>query len=543
MSGSSDERLRAAAVLAEYDAKRGDWEKVSPDVAAALVSVPAIEAKQWIAMLRQFGTQLSTPLEARYRDHAASREGERSVAAAALADYRQDDSKKLTDFMLVADTDSEFQPLALAIRSHRGSVSTDLRELLRQSSSADAAPEARDALWKRQANAAVCLLGLDEQDAVWPLLKQSDNPSLRGFIIERLARLGADFHLLVEHLSRETDPSIQQAVILALGDFDTGKLSNDARQATVERLASVYRTNADSGAHSAAAWTLRQWQEHTTVDRIDDSLRATSPDDRGWFVNSQSQSFVVTRGPVNFTAGRSPPAKVTLKHRFAIAACEVTVAEFQRFRGDYLPEAPAFQPVRGVAPEARVVPPAKCPANVLSWYDAAAYCNWLSQQEGIDESQWCYIPTTAGEYAEGMKVADNFIERTGYRLPIEAEWEYACRAGTTSAYSFGDPVELLDRYGWFYANSQDRTRPVGLLRPNGLGLFDAHGNVSEWCQDRWDPLNNAASEVVVTESENLATRGGAFGSQPAFLQSAVRSPMQPASKANGLGFRPARTLP
>ena len=140
--------------------------------------------------------------------------------------------KKLTDFMLVADTDSEFQPLALAIRSHRGSVSADLRERLRQSSPADAAREVRDALWKRQANAAVCLLGLDEQDAVWPLLKQSDNPSLRGFIIERLRDCGslppAGRTFIARNRSVDSagrDPGV--------GRFDTGKLSNDARQATV----------------------------------------------------------------------------------------------------------------------------------------------------------------------------------------------------------------------------------------------------------------------------------------------------------------------
>ena len=114
-----------------------------------------------------------------------------------------------------------------------------------------------------------------------------------------------------------------------------------------------------------------------------------------------------------------------------------------------------------------------------------AYCNWLSEQEGIPKDQWCYEPNDKGEYAEGMKIPADFLQRTGYRLPTEAEWEYACRAGTTSAFGFGEPEELLDRYAWYISNSKNRMWPVGLLKPNGLGLFDMHGNAWEWCHDLW----------------------------------------------------------
>src|SRR5262249_13242809 len=126
------------------------------------------------------------------------------------------------------------------------------------------------------------------------------------------------------------------------------------------------------------------------------------------------------------------------------------------------------------------------PINNVTWYDAAKYCNMLSESEGIPKDQWCYVPKDDGQYAEGMKMKPNYLELTGYRLPHEAEWEYACRACSLTSRYFGNCDELVERYCWFDQNAGGKHHPGGELKPNDFGLFDMLGNVFEWCQEKKD---------------------------------------------------------
>ena len=527
------ERFQAACALATYTPDDQQWSQINTFVAGHLVTQEASALVAWREALRPAKGQLIRSLAVIYRD-PKQKEQPRSFAAETLADYGGDQPAELFD--LLADAELfQFPVLLDKLAAHKKkAVGLAQEELVRQPAE-KASEDQKERLAKRKANGAVCLFRLGDPEAVWPLLKHSPDPSVRSLIIDRLARLGADSRPLASRLGHEADPSIRQALILALGDFDVGKLSSQERQKLLEELETLYRRDPDSGVHSAAAWTLRQYEAADVLKRLDAELqrpvKAGDKAERRWFTNSQGQTFVVVDGPVEFLVGEAGSSiEVKIARRFAVATHEVTVEQFHKFRSDY-------------RPSLAYAPQSDCPANDISWFDAAAYCNWLSQQEGVPRGQWCYEANEKGAYAEGMKIPADSLQRTGYRLPTEAEWEYACRANTSTAFCFGAPEELLPQYAWYVQNSRNRSWPVGQLRPNALGLFDVHGNAWEWCKERGDGQNGRGSETVKSNDVRVL-RGGAFFSGPLFVRSAIRV-NNPAGNRSlyVVGFRPARTCP
>ncbi len=118
--------------------------------------------------------------------------------------------------------------------------------------------------------------------------------------------------------------------------------------------------------------------------------------------------------------------------------------------------------------------------------------------------------------SDGMKIKPDALGLTGYRLPTEAEWEYACRAGAGTSRYYGASVDLLGRYAWYYLTSGDHAQPCGSLLPNDLGLFDMLGNVWEWCHDVYQPYpkKTVVDNINITFTVNLLSnrihRGGSF---------------------------------
>jgi formylglycine-generating enzyme required for sulfatase activity len=166
----------------------------------------------------------------------------------------------------------------------------------------------------------------------------------------------------------------------------------------------------------------------------------------------------------------------------------------------------------------------------------------------VPESEWCYRAGVPAGGRETVVLEPGYTARAGYRLPTEAEWEHACRAGATTRFCFGEAEALLGEYAWYGANAQDRPWPVGRKKPNDIGLFDMHGNLIEWTHDRLRPWDGGGEGVLDDEEDpgpigrdNRVMRGGSYSLSPNFLRSADRYRYEPGGKQVMFGFRVART--
>jgi eukaryotic-like serine/threonine-protein kinase len=173
-------------------------------------------------------------------------------------------------------------------------------------------------------------------------------------------------------------------------------------------------------------------------------------------------------------------------------------------------------------------------------------------EEGLAKDQWCYLPNEQGQYAEGMTTTADVLQRTGYRLPTEAEWEYACRAGAVTTRYYGHSIDLLDAYARYDANSREHAWAGGSLLPNDLGLFDMLGNMYEWCQEKdiaYRPGKKGVFNDIIIISDYARPknprriRGGAFDYLRRMVRSANRNWYQASERGTGIGFRLARTYP
>jgi formylglycine-generating enzyme required for sulfatase activity len=183
------------------------------------------------------------------------------------------------------------------------------------------------------------------------------------------------------------------------------------------------------------------------------------------------------------------------------------------------------------------------PVEMVSWYDAVEYCNRLSKTEGLDT---CYR-------GGGTSITCDFTTH-GYRLPTEAEWEYACRGGMETDFYTGNmtnsgctPLEpALDRAGWYYRNENTKPRNVGMEEPNAFGLFDMHGNVWEWCwdwySDNYYTANPSTDPHGPASGSSRVFRGGSWGHNGPYCRSALRGNSIPGLRDDFVGFRVVRIL-
>jgi serine/threonine protein kinase/formylglycine-generating enzyme required for sulfatase activity len=384
---------------------------------------------------------------------------------------------------------------------------------------------------------AIVLLHLGDTGAAKRLMSLTPDPTDRTTFIHSFKLWHGDLQGLARLLQPGGDDSFLSGLCAALGQLEPDTLGDYEKDVLQRALSLLYSQAPGPGTHSAAGWALRQWKA---------SLPALPPTTgRHWFVNRLGMNMLPIKVGT-FVMGDpqeqdARPHQVRLTRPFFIGDRQVSVDQFRQFMED--PDYSAAQkPLGWTGPKPDISPTHDCPVQMVNWYDVLLFCNWLSHKEGLES---CYRQTgekekikVIGEAAEVEREIWVWLrDRNGYRLPTEAEWEYACRAGTVTKFSFGNDVSLLSSYGVFRAM---RASPNASLLPNAWGLFDMHGNVLEWCWDRYgsypegpaiDPWGPAAGGMRLL-------RGGAYFRSGEECASAPRTQVPfPIDRLSYFGFR------
>ena len=227
-----------------------------------------------------------------------------------------------------------------------------------------------------------------------------------------------------------------------------------------------------------------------------------------------------------------PVHTVTLTYDYWIGKYEVTFNEYDTYCAATAKSKPSDAGWgRGTRPVINV-----------SWWDAIGYCNWLSDREGLKKA----YDSDGNLLDKSGKVTTDITKVEGYRLPTEAEWEYAARGGQNSrGYKYAGSNDL-NEVGWYLDNSGKKTHPVGEKKPNELGLYDMTGNVSEWCHDRWDDSYYSQGPQTNPTGPSggalRAVRGGSGSESAPYCRTAFRIGGTSTISGDKLGFRLSRTV-
>ena len=374
--------------------------------------------------LRPVGDKLLDPLADIFRDGSPNRAIERSLATSILADYASKRPEVLADLVQDADAETISRLVSQAGNLSRpdfGGHGGDARQP--PQFEADGRRERETGQARRTLPSFCCKCGSPKMCG-----PSCATPPTHGtsYFIHHIRLLQADPRIFIERLALEQDVSVRRALFLILGGYTPDQLSPNDRTVLLAAASAAYENDSDAGVHGAAEWLLSKWGQTEKLREFARRWRRTKRlarlarrkfaviwpgrktgtrvigtsvgRDFGWwsFPHDSSFGWVLQRPRPSGKGGPEGDAEQLhweeIPRSFAIAAREVTVDQFRNFRPDF-------------DYKKKYAPAGDCPVNALTWYDAVAYCNWLSEKEGLDRQQWCYEPNRDGKYAEGMRLA------------------------------------------------------------------------------------------------------------------------------------------
>lgn len=554
-------RFRAGAALVAMDAPDLDYPNEKWSTSLKFLSNQLIsEIRSNLADFEHWIPLFSPVKEALYPEFAqafsspSTSEIDRFTIATILAKYAADSPARLVD-LVITSTPREYPVLVAALREHPAEAKRLLTSEFNQTIPDHASPDEKNRLEKRKAHAAAALQEFKESTETTLALTAHPDSSLSGYFEDRLGHLNRNHELLFE-LLRKSDTNLRAALVRSLAGMQIDGLPPELREKLVSTMLGLFESDAEVAVHSAAEWAITSWGHGNRLSDLKRNLATSDPvPNRNWFINKQGMTFAVFRAPITSKVG-SPldePARDSdeqqisqlIPRDFCVCTTEITNEQFSRLLPKYAPT------------KLDLSPTLDSPISRVNWFRAADFCNELSEAEGIPKDQWCFhekelfritAEKPTGDMMETYQPDPDYLSKTGYRFPTEAEWEYACRAGTSTPYSWGSDRALASRYARSVHNSNGINWPVGSLCPNRFGLFDMHGNVAEWTFEPYidkqsmKPATDQEDASEIFEESRRTQRGSSTSETIDYLRSANRTPAGVRNSGGRTGIRVARSL-
>jgi len=511
----------------------------------AVDSVQGAEGKAVPYVLDNLGELPRDLVVTGLHDRFSEATGQQKLSLAyALARYDQVELDTLISGLIAEETDpEEVDNIVVGLRANE---TESLAKI-----TAAAAETSKSENWPIKARLAIVALHLGDPSLAAEMLRdgpatpgQAFDPIQRTVFIREFGGWSGSIGTLASLLVNTDNSALRSGICLAVGGVaKPGQVGKEKWQPVLENW---YSAATDSGTHSAAGWALSQWN----LPKPEIIASKQAPSDRDWWHEPTGLTFVkITAGKLKGENVHSPikvfprkpgaPDGLSVEHDYWITDTEVTVDQFLQFvsDADFQKRNSDLMLSWGDRNFYKDNDSPHLPVQMVSLYEAILFCNWLSEQIdcepcyeiGISERpkalsgggvQLPPDPALSLKWRQGAK---------GIRLPTSEEWEFACRAGTTTRFCFGDDESEFFDYGWSSINSNSRTHPVRRMKCSSWGLFDVHGNVAEWC------FNGA-----FYETGDVHVRGGSWNDNAGSCASGIKSGFNKTARMPILGFRVAR---